>query len=98
MQTSRVSASCRDLQASSLRSPARRILRDLFCQFAKPAQRDCGLRVVRFVATAELPDAHSREAAFFDRANDGVLLFLRRDPVLVPDRDEDWIATGTRTG
>jgi hypothetical protein len=38
----------------------------LFGEVAEPAQRDRGLRVVRFVAAAEVANAHSREAAFFD--------------------------------
>ena len=59
-----VSASCRDLQASSLRYPKKDA--SLFGQFAKPVQRDGGLRIVGFVAAVERANFYPLKSSAFD--------------------------------
>src|SRR6266481_9264415 len=73
--------SCKASRGSSLHSQCNQIL---FRQFAKPMQRDRGLRIIDLMAATKSPDSNPLKAGSLDRTHDGVLLLQSRDSILVP--------------
>ena len=66
------------------------LLSNLFRQFAKPMQRDRGLRVIDLMAATKSPDSNPLKAGSLDRTHDGVLLLQGRDSILVPGTNVNW--------